>query len=58
MRPLTPLNRNFLRASTLLTGFAVGCGMLGRNSLAIAAAGFAFLLALTALRNLNRNGDR
>jgi hypothetical protein len=58
MRPLTRLNRNFFRASALLTGFAAGLGLLGRGALAIAAAGLAALLALIAVRNLNRNGDR
>lgn len=58
MRPLTPLNRNFLRASALLTGIATGFGIIGRAPLAVAAAGLAFVLALTTLRNLNRNGDR
>lgn len=59
MPPLTPLNRNFLRVSALLTGLAAGFGMLGRNPAAIVAAALACLLALTAVRNLNRrNGDR
>lgn len=58
MRLLTSLNRNFLRASALLTGIAAGFGLVGRNPLAIVAAALACLLALTALRNLNRAGDR
>ncbi len=59
MRPVTPLNRNFLRGSALLTGLAAGFGMLGRHPAAIVAAALACLLALTAVRNLNRrNGDR
>jgi len=58
MRPLTPLNRNFLRGSALLTGLAAGFGLVGRNPLAIVAAALACLLALIALRNLNRAGDR
>lgn len=57
MRPLTRLNRNFFRASALLIGLAAGLGMLGRGALAFAAAGLAALLALIAVRNLNRNGD-
>lgn len=58
MRPLTPLNRNCLRAAALLTGLAAGFGLVGRNPLAVVAAAAACLLALIALRNLNRNGDR
>ncbi|WP_156357873.1 hypothetical protein [Sphingomonas sp. Leaf62] len=58
MRPLTPLNRDCLRASALLTGLAAGFGLVGRNAPAIVAAALACLLALIALRNLNWNGDR
>lgn len=58
MRPLSRLNRNLSRASTLLTGVAAGFGMLSRESLAIFAAALACLLALTAFRILTRHGDR
>ncbi len=50
-----PPRRRYVRAGTVLTGFATGCAILGRPALAIAAAALA---ALFVLFHLVRMGDR
>ncbi len=52
------LLRRYVRAATVLTGFAIGCAMLGRPVLAIAAAALAAAAALYVLTHLVRMGDR
>lgn len=57
LRP-TSLQRRLVRGSIALTGFAIGCALLGRATAAVIAAGMAAAIALSVLRHLVRMGDR